>query len=365
MITQIGSNFDRKIGLVVMILLIMGCLLVLRPFVSSLLWAAVLCCAGWPLYNRLLRLVRNRRSLAASAITIGMILLLLLPFVIVGSTLADNVQILTNNVKNWLAEGPPAPPGWLGKIPIVGTKLLNAWQSLSGNSEALLVKMQEWVQPAGRLLLKGGLLLGHGVLELAMSIFIAFFFFRDGTYIVERLNIVVARLSGERGGRLLEVAGKTIRGVVYGILGTALAQAVLMAIGFLIAGVPAAALLALLTFFSSVVPVVGTTIVWLPAAAWLYNQGSTSWAIFLAIWGIAVGQLDNFIKPWLISQGSQMPFLLIFFGVIGGAVTFGFIGVFLGPTLLAVGYRLMEEWDLMRREEQAPATTSPAPSPKT
>jgi predicted PurR-regulated permease PerM len=298
-------------------------------------------------------------------LTIGMILLLLLPFVIVGSTLADNVQILTNNVKNWLAAGPPAPPGWLGKVPLAGPKLVDAWQSLSGDSEVLLRKMQEWVQPAGRFLLKGGLLLGHGVLELALSIFIAFFFLRDGAALVERLNVVAARLSGERGGRLLDVAGKTIRGVVYGILGTALAQAVLMGIGLLIAGVPAAALLALLTFFSSVVPVVGTALIWIPAAAWLFHEGSTSWAVFLAIWGIAVGQLDNFIKPWLISQGSHMPFILIFFGVIGGAVTFGFIGVFLGPTLLAVGYRLMEEWDLMRREEQAPATPSPAPSPKT
>ncbi len=365
MISRAATKMDRNIGLVVMILLILGCGLVLRPFVSALLWAAVLCCAGWPLYNRLLRLVKNRRSLAASILMIGMILLLLLPFVIVGTTLADNVQALTGAVKGWLAEGPPAPPAWLSKVPLAGPKLVNAWQTLSSDSAVLMQKMQEWIQPAGRLLLKGGLMLGHGVIELALSIFIAFFFFRDGAKIVERLNVVAARLSGERGGRLLEVAGKTIRGVVYGILGTALAQAVLMGIGFLIAGVPAAALLALLTFFFSVVPVLGTAIVWLPAAVWLFHQGSTSWTVFLVIWGIAVGQLDNFIKPWLISQGSHMPFLLIFFGVIGGALTFGFIGVFLGPTLLAVGYRLMEEWDLMRRQDQTPEKPLTAPSPKT
>jgi predicted PurR-regulated permease PerM len=160
----------------------------------------------------------------------------------------------------------------------------------------------------------------------------------------ERLTSIVGRIAGDRGTHLLGVAGKTVRGVVYGILGTALAQAVAAGIGFLIAGVPGCALLALLTFFSSVVPVVGTAIVWIPAALWLFHQGSTGWAIFMLIWGFGVSNIDNVVKPWLISQGSDMPFILIFFGVLGGALTFGFIGVFLGPTLLAVGFRLINEW---------------------
>ena len=115
-------------------------------------------------------------------------------------------------------------------------------------------------------------------------------------------------------------------------------------IGFVIAGVPGAALLALLTFFSSIVPLVGTALTWLPAALWLFHQGSNGWGIFMLIWGFGVANVDNVVKPWLISQGSNMPFLLIFFGVLGGALTFGFLGVFLGPTLLAVGYNLVVEW---------------------
>ena len=121
-------------------------------------------------------------------------------------------------------------------------------------------------------------------------------------------------------------------------------QAVAAGIGFFIAGVPGVALLALLTFFLSVVPVVGTALTWLPAAIWLFHQGSTGWGIFMLIWGVGVANIDNVVKPWLISQGSDMPFILIFFGVLGGALTFGFIGVFLGPTFLAVGFRLLEEW---------------------
>ena len=120
-------------------------------------------------------------------------------------------------------------------------------------------------------------------------------------------------------------------------------------IGFFIAGVPGAALLALLTFFLSVVPV-GPPLVWVPAALWLFHQGSTGWGIFMLVWGVLVSSVDNVVKPWLISQGSDLPFILIFFGVLGGALMFGFIGVFIGPTLLAVGYRLVEEWASANRE---------------
>jgi predicted PurR-regulated permease PerM len=297
--------------------------------------------------------MRNRRTLAATVMTLGMLLIFFLPFVIVGATLADNVTELTGAARKWLEAGPPAPPEWLGKAPLVGTKAVEWWQNHIGDTEQLLERLKGWIQPVSAFLLTGGLVLGHGLLELALSIFIAFFLFRDGAFIAEKLNVTASRLSGEKGMRLLEIAGKTIRGVVYGILGTALVQAVIAGLGFIIAGVPGAALLALLTFFSSVIPVVGTAIVWLPAAGWLFHQGATGWGIFMLVWGFGVSQLDNFIKPWLISQGSSMPFLLIFFGVIGGALTFGFIGVFLGPTLLAVGYRLVTEWYSMRQNESA------------
>jgi predicted PurR-regulated permease PerM len=296
--------------------------------------------------------------------TLGMLLTLLLPFVIVGATLADNVTALTTAARKWVEEGPPQPPQWLAKVPLVGAKAVESWQSLASDSGALLEKARELIPQAGGALLKGGAVLGQGLIELTLSILIAFFLFRRGAATAERAKIAVQRISGERGGRLLLIAAKTVRGVVYGILGTALTQAILAGIGFFIAGLPAAALLALLTFFTSVVPIVGTGLVWIPAAIWLFHQGSNGWGIFMLIWGFGVANVDNVVKPWLISQGSDMPFILIFFGVIGGALTFGFIGVFLGPTLLAVGYRLVEEWDSMYRTETAAAEPSAAPGPK-
>jgi predicted PurR-regulated permease PerM len=360
--TPLRTRLEQNIGWIVLALLLAGCLWVMLPFVSALLWAVVLSYSSWPLYRRLLKGLGGRRTIAAALMTLAMVCVILLPFVIVGLTLADNVKQLTTATQRWLDAGPPDPPAWLAEVPIVGASVTAEWQGIAGDSAKLLAEAKRIVEPASSWALKAGLKLGHGVLELALSILITFFLLRDGVSAAERLTTSVGRIAGERGHHLLGIAGNTVRGVVYGILGTALVQAMMAGLGFLIAGVPGAALLALLTFFLSVVPV-GPPIVWLPAAFWLFHQGAPGWGIFMLIWGVGVSTVDNFVKPWLISQGSAMPFILILFGVLGGALGFGFIGVFLGPTLLAVGYRVIEEWAATRPRAAAPEVPGQGASP--
>lgn len=350
---QLRSQLERNLGWILLLALLAGCLLVLRPFVSALLWAVVLCFSSWPVYRRLLGFVRNRRTLAALLMTLAMVLVILLPFVIIGLTLADNVNQLTTAAKDWVQNDSHAPPEWLARVPVVGPRAADTWQSLAGDRAKLWAEAQKFIEPVSAWLIKRGLALGGGLMQLALSIFIAFFLFRDGVTAAGHLTSAVERVGGEQGKHLLTVAGQTIRGVVYGILGTALAQAVMTGIGLVIAGVPGAALLALLTFFASIVPIAGTALVWVPASLWLFHQGATGWGIFLLVWGVGVASLDNVVKPWLISQGSKMPFVLIFFGVVGGALAFGFIGVFLGPTLLAVGYRLVNVWIARRPSDSS------------
>ncbi|MFZ0827824.1 MAG: AI-2E family transporter [Verrucomicrobiia bacterium] len=352
---QLRSKLEQNLGWAVLLVLLAGCLIVLRPFVSALLWAVILCFTSWPVYRRLLGWLGNRNALASLVMTLGMVLIVLLPFVVVGTTLADNVNQLTDATKHWIENGPPAPPDWLARVPVVGAQAVDYWQSMAADTSKIWTEVQRLIEPASAWLLMGGLALGGGVIQLALSIFVAFFLFRDGVAVGGLLTTAVERIGGEPGKHLLTVAGKTIRGVVYGILGTALLQAIVTGIGLLIAGVPGAMLLALLTFFASVIPVVGTGLIWIPAALWLFHQGLTGWGIFMLIWGVGVSNIDNFVKPWLISQGSDMPFILIFFGVVGGALAFGFIGVFLGPTLLAVGYRLVAEWISTHQVEPDPA----------
>lgn len=359
--SNVKKKLEENLGLVVAAFLLVGCLLVMAPFISAILWSVVLCFSSWPLYRRLVRWMRNRRTLAALLMSLAMVLVVLLPFVVVGYTLADNVQELTAATRKWIDAGPPAPPAWLNKVPLVGQQATEYWQEFTHDSAGVVKELKRFIEPVSQALLKVGIALGHGVLQLALSILVAFFLFRDGLAAADWLNAAVVRIGGERGRHLLTVAGNTVRGVVYGILGTALVQAVTAGVGFFIAGVPAAGLLALLTFFLSVVPV-GPPLVWIPAAIWLFNQGETGWGIFMLIWGFGVSSVDNVVKPWLISQGSNMPFILIFFGVLGGAIAFGFIGVFLGPTLLAVGFRLVREWAAAHRPEPLPAAVSDQPA---
>jgi len=340
-----ASGVERKIAGFLLIVLFAGCLLVLLPFVSALLWAVVLCVSTWPVYRRLLKWLGDRGALAAGMMALAMILIVLLPFVVVGSSLGDSIQNVTTAVQRWTASGPPPPPAWLGKVPLIGSKATERWQTLANDTTEFRSKVSQLAEEASPKLFRAGLALGAGLMQLALSIFIAFFLFRDGGRLGERVTVAVGRIGGNQGQRLLIMAASTIRGVVYGILGTALAQGIATGIGLLIAGVPNVALLTLLAFFSSVIPVVGPALIWLPAALWLFAKGATTWGIFLLVWGVVVNNIDNFLKPYLISKGSDLPFILIFFGVLGGAMALGFIGVFLGPTLLAVGYQLVVEWN--------------------
>jgi predicted PurR-regulated permease PerM len=338
------TNLEKSIGWILLALLTVGCLLVIKPFISSLLWATVLSFSLWPIYQRLVTRLHGRNTLAAAILTSAMFLSVLLPFAVAGITLAENVEELKAATHRWLGEGLPNPPSWVEKIPLVGQTAAASWKELQGDTPKLLEKARQIIEPATSFLLKGGLKLASGLLDLTLSILISFFLLRHGLKVADRLTSIIGRVAGERGKHLLLVAGSTVRGVVYGILGTALIQALMAGFGFAIAGVPGAAALALLTFFLSVVPM-GPPLVWIPATLWLFHQDQTGWGIFMLVWGLGVSSIDNIVKPWLISQGSAMPLLLIFIGVLGGAFAFGFVGVFLGPTLLAVGYRIVAEWD--------------------
>jgi predicted PurR-regulated permease PerM len=343
----------------VLLLLLAGCLLVVIPFLSAILWAVVLVFSSWRIYERLLARVKNRHALAALIMTLGMIVILLVPFLVVGGTIADNVQDVSEAIRRWKAEGVHGPPGWVAKLPLIGNAATNYWQSLVEDTTRLVQLAKQALPTVTVIIVKLVAILGNGLLELTVSIFIAFFLFRDGAAAGEVLRNIVLRIAGERGGRYLTVAGNTVRGVVYGILGTALVQALMAGVGFFVSGVPGPGLLGLLTFFLSPVPV-GPVVIWVPAAIWLFHQGRTGWGVFMIIWGVGVSSIDNVIKPWLISQGVRMPFLLIIFGVIGGAVQFGLIGVFLGPTLLAVAHGMLQEWMASKQQTEAPTlnTTS-------
>ena len=337
-------GIDSTLTLVVLAILIIGCFLVLQPFLTAIVWAAILCATMWPLFARVTRWLRGRQGLAALVMVLLIALTMLAPFVIVGVTIAENADRVGDAVRIAIANGPPDPPSWVAGLPLIGESVAATWSRFANDTASLLEEARNYIEPARKALIAGGATVLGGLLQLALSVFIAFFFFRDGDAIIGRARGAIERIAGERGHRLAVVATVTVRGVVIGILGTALAQGVLMAIGLALVGIQAAPLLGLATFFLSPVPV-GPPLVWIPAGLWLINQGATGSGIFLLLWGLlVVSSVDNFLKPLIISRGSDLPFVLVLLGILGGAVAFGFIGVFLGPVLIAVGYALLKEW---------------------
>lgn len=335
---------ELSLALAAVALLTVGCLLVLRPFFSALMWAVILCYASWPLYQRLERGLGGRRTLAATVMTLLVTVVLLLPLLIVAWTLTSNLGGWLGAARRWLETELPDAPAWLAELPLIGPDLVQTWQEL-GTQGGLAREFQNWIPTLTEFALALGATLARGVVELALSLFIAFFVFRRGTELALGSKRVLTRLIGARARQFIQVAGSTIVGVVYGILGTALAQGSVALIGFLALGVPAAVLLALMTFFLSLIPM-GPPLIWGGAALWLANEERYLAALIMALYGaLVISSVDNVVRPYLISRGSDLPFVLVFMGVLGGILAFGFLGVFLGPVLLAVGYTLVLAWN--------------------
>lgn len=341
---EFHGRTETIVALAALVLLIVGCLLVLAPFLSAILWAGLLCFSTWGLFVRLRIAMGGRNSLAALAMTLMIAVIAVLPFVIVGESMADNVTAMIAAVRHTIESGPREPPPWLADLPIVGPHARDYMARLSNDPEARREIVHNLAGPARMLAVRLGSALGHGVLEISLSLLIGFFLYRDGDSIARRLDNVVTRIAGQRGLRLLDIASVTIGGVVYGIIGTSLMQGLLAGIGFWIAGVPGAFLLAFATFFLAFIPL-GPALIWLPASVWLLKEASAGWAVFMFVWGlVVVGSMDHLLKPILISRTGRAPLILVMLGVFGGAIAFGLIGVFIGPTLLAVGYALLDEW---------------------
>lgn len=329
--------------LVALALLLWGCLVVLEPFIPALIWAVILCLTTWPAFDWLQRETNNQSGLSAFLMTLFLAMCFIVPLIFLGSSAADNFSIMKDYALKTLAEKPDEPPVWIATMPVVGDYLSGLWAEYFVDTGNLRLLLQNYAAPISQFLIGVGASIGRGILDLSLGVLIAFFFFRHGRLVVQRLDILIDRFIGERGQSLLDVSKKTMIGVVYGVLGTALAQGTIAGIGFAIAGIPGAPFLGLLTFLLSFIPM-GPPFIWIPAVLWLLSEDQIGMAVFMLAWGLMVSSLDNIIRPYFISLGSALPLLLVLLGVFGGILAFGFIGLFIGPVLLALAYTLIIEW---------------------
>jgi predicted PurR-regulated permease PerM len=364
-IEQAPTRLETTIGLVLLALIAIGCLVVLAPFFSAILWAIVLALATWPLFQRINRAVNGRTVLAATVITLLLGVVIVFPLVLVILSLEENVHRFAGLVREMIAEGLPPPPGWLSSVPVLGPAVLDRWEHLLEDRTVMVAEVSRVVE-AGRLwLLQMGLTAGKGLLHLLLSILITFVLYLNGEAVVARLRSGAQRLAGSEAERLLRVAHRTMAGVIYGVLGTALIQAGLIGVGMWVAGVPAVVVLGVLLFFLSLLPIAPLLLVAM-VVGWLFAQGAVAPGIALFVWSVAVGLLtESVLKPYLVSHiGGTLPLILILLGMLGGATVFGLLGLFIGPTLLAVGFTLLAEWSAASVGAPSPieaAGQAPAP----
>jgi predicted PurR-regulated permease PerM len=341
------EKYADSISLIVavsaLILITWGCVIVLAPFIPALLWAFILCLTTWPAFTWLQKCLSGRLGLSAFLMTVFLAICFIAPILFLGSSLADDFSSVKNIIIETFGNEENPPPAFLTGLPVIGSVISDLWPLYLGDAKALLQTFQDHANTVSEFLLATGVTIGRGLIDLSLGILIAFFFFRHGDVVTARLNTLIDWLTGARGQRLVEVSTKTMIGVVYGVMGAALAQGTVAGIGFAIAGIPGAPFLGLLTFLFSFLPM-GPSLIWIPASIWLFSEGQIGMGVFMIVWGLFVSSLDNIIRPYFISLGSALPLLLVLLGVFGGILAFGFIGLFIGPVLLAVAYSLIAEW---------------------
>lgn len=340
---------DRKLlepisTLIALGLLVGGCVMILLPFSSALVWAAIFVFSTRQAYWRVNALLGGRNWLAASLFVMLIFTLIVLPLVYAVLSFGSVASEFALRMKEQLAHGIPALPEWLTSIRWAGPKIQEWWDKLILGDADVRQQLNDALMFGLKETLKFGAIAGQGIGMLVLSGVMALFFYASLPALTQWLQAGMQRVTGSRAQQLLTIAGGTIQGVVFGILGTALAQGFLIGIALFVAGIPSAAGLTFLAIVLSLVPM-GAALIWIPVALWLYQHDQTGMAIFVAIWcaGIA-GSADNVIKPLLIGQNSNLPFVLIVLGILGGVLQFGALGVFLGPTLLAIGFSLSKEW---------------------
>ncbi|MFG0721207.1 AI-2E family transporter [Pseudomonas sp. GLN_6] len=337
------ANNDRLLVQILLLALLGASLWVLAPFWSALFWAAVLSFASWPVMRVLTHLLNGRQALAAGLLTLAWTVVVAVPLVMLGFNLADHIKDVTALLKDFQVEGLPPAPAWLAGVPLVGERLVGFWMTIDQQGAAFFATVRPYLGQVGNWLLARSAQIGGGMVELALSLILVFFFYRDGPRLAAFAESLLQRLIGDRAEHYLELVAGTVQRVVNGVIGTAAAQAILAFIGFTIAGVPGALVLGIMTFGFSLIMI--PPLIWGPAVAWLFWQGEVGMGFFLLVWGFfVISGVDNILKPYLISRGGNLPLIVVLLGVFGGILAFGFMGLFLGPTLLAVAYSLLSDW---------------------
>jgi predicted PurR-regulated permease PerM len=314
------------------------------PFLPAVVWSAMIVIATWPIMRRIQAQFWGKRALAVIVMVAALLLALVLPLSLAVISIVSNADEIAAWARSLASFKLPPPPEWLGRYPVFGEAALKTWERLATTKlDALTSRAAPYAFDATKWFISQAGGIGIMLVHFLLTIVISAIFYARGEWAAAALQRFGYRLAGERGEISVRLAGQAVRGVAMGVIVTALVQSTLGGIGLAIAGVPSAALLTAVMFMLSIAQL-GPAPVLLPCVIWLYWSNDAGWATFLLIWSVPVFTLDNFLRPALIKKGADLPFVLVFVGVIGGLIGFGLVGIFVGPVVLAVAYTLLAAW---------------------
>ena len=337
---------ERAAALLLLALLLYGVGRILQPFALAIAFGAFIAIGTWPARDALVAW-GLRPAITSVALLIVLVLAVALPATLIVPDLGDQVVAIVQVARGALERLSPVPPAWVTELPLVGASAGRLWTQ----ADAMRGNFSEVIRPysgaIASMLIDMGQAAAASLMQLLLSLLVAAMFWTNGDTLVAQLREIAGRLGGQTAEAAIDAAGGAVRGVAWGVVGTGLLQGLLMGVGLAIAGVPGAVALGFLAMIFSISQVLGPLIVvtWIGASVWLYGQGDTGWAIFMFLWGLLpISGSDNIVRPLLIQRGSAMPLALIIIGVFGGLISFGFLGLFVGPALLAVAHGLLQAW---------------------
>lgn len=335
---------QRVLTATLLVILFILCFKVVQFFIVPALWAAILSYVTFPAYNFFHQKVRLSPNISAGIMTVCISLMLGVPVVLGLFVLQQEAVNLYSNLLYRIKVGYVDLPEEIKNIPVIGQQVKDILWEINKDPEASLSAFRAWLQSHlyyGKVALDVAL---STMAKMGMALMTIFFFYRDGISLIKQIRQALRNIIGNRIDDYIDSVGSTTQAVVYGIGLTALAQAILAGIGYYFAGAPSPILLTLMTFVVALIPF-GTPFAWMGVSIWLLTQGHTAEAIGLALWGmLVISWVDNLIRPIVISGATKIPFIIIFIGVLGGLTAFGFVGLFIGPVVLAIALAVWREW---------------------
>jgi predicted PurR-regulated permease PerM len=351
-----GDITHATLSVLFVALLVGSTFWVLRPFLTSIMWALIVCITTWPILQRLDSLLAGRRWVAVTIMTVTILLVVFVPVMLALITIVDNAQSITAEIKSFESIALPSPPAWLGRVPFGGQRIAADWSRfVSLDPQQRSAALTPYAQAALQWFAVAAGSIGAMLLQFLLATVISAIGFARGEHVRDGILRFAMRLGGTQGYDAAVLAARTIRGVVLGVVLTALIQAALGGAALFITGVPAVALLTAVMLFLCL-SLLGPLPVLLPAAIWLFWSGQTVSGTTLLVIAVFVGTLDNVVRPLLIRRGADLPLLLIFAGVIGGLIAFGIVGLFIGPVVLSATYTLLASW--VSAERGAPSVVA-------